>query len=155
VKVGDRVEAQQIVAQTFMPGDVTPLNMANLLNMPASDVPGCLLKKPGERIEIDEPLARTKGIFGKFRTEYKSKVAGTIESISSVTGQLIVRGEPLPIAVKAFLTGTVIEIIPREGCIIEVDVTFIQGLFGVGGETFGPIRIASKSHEQELTEDLI
>ena len=28
VKVGDRVDAQDVVAQTHMPGDVTPLNIA-------------------------------------------------------------------------------------------------------------------------------
>src|SRR5213593_1405672 len=107
VKVGDQVNAQQIVAQTFMPGDVTPLNMANLLSTPPADVPTCLLKELGDRIEIDELLARTKGIFGRFRTEYKSKVTGTIESISSVTGQVIVRGEHLPVTVKAYLSGAV------------------------------------------------
>jgi hypothetical protein len=114
-----------------------------------------MLKKEGDRIALGEPLARTKGIFGKFRTEYASKVAGTIESISSVTGQVILRGEPQPLQVDAFLAGTVIEIIPDEGCIIEAEVTLVQGIFGIGGETFGPIRMACKSHDQELTGDLI
>jgi hypothetical protein len=155
VKIGDRVTAQQIVAQTFIPGDVMPLNLANLLAMPPADTPGCMLKKEGDRIALGEPLARTKGIFGKFRTEYTAKVAGTIESISSVTGQVILRGEPQPLQVEAFLAGTVIEIIPEEGCVIETEVTLIQGIFGIGGETFGPIRMACKSHDQELTGDLI
>ena len=39
VKVGDAVKARDVVAQTFMPGDITPLNMANLLAMPPADVP--------------------------------------------------------------------------------------------------------------------
>src|SRR5207249_3336564 len=47
------------------------------------------------------------------------------------------------------------EIIPKEGCVIGADVTFIQGIFGIGGETFGKIRIACKDHEQEFTQDLI
>ena len=97
VKVGDRVEARQVVAQTFMPGDITPLNMAKLLSMPPADVPECMLKKEGDRVTPGEVLARTKGLFGKFRTEFKSEVTGTIESISSVTGQVIVRGAPLPV----------------------------------------------------------
>lgn len=155
VNVGDRVEAQQVVAQTFMPGDVMPLNMAKLLAIPPADVPDCMLKKKGDRIAPGEPIARTKGIFGKFRTEYLSRVAGTIESISSVTGQLIVRGESQPVQVKAYLSGTVVEIIPGEGCLIEADATMIQGIFGIGGETFGSIRLACQRPDQELAGDLI
>ncbi|HTG90505.1 MAG TPA: hypothetical protein VL914_09915 [Vicinamibacterales bacterium] len=155
VKPGDRVEARQVVAETFMPGDISPLNLAKLLSMPPGDVPECMTKKEGERIEPGDVLARTKGIFGKFRQEYKSTIGGTIESISAVTGQVIVRGAPLPVQVKAYLTGQVVEVFPNEGCAIEADVTFVQGIFGIGGETFGPIRIVAKRHDQELTEDLI
>ena len=35
VRVGDRVEAQQVVAQTFIPGPVTPINISKMLSMPA------------------------------------------------------------------------------------------------------------------------
>src|SRR3954466_11567320 len=73
VKVGDRVRAQDVVAQTFMPGDVTPLNLANVLSISPSEVKQALLKHEGERIAPGELLARTKGIFGLFKTEYRSK----------------------------------------------------------------------------------
>jgi len=155
VKTGDKVEARQIVAQTFMPGDITPLNMAKLLSMQPADVPQCMLKKEGDRIAVGEVLARTKGIFGMMKTEYKSPAAGTIEAISSVTGQVIVRGEPLPLQVRAYLTGTVAEVFPKEGCLIEANVAFVQGIFGIGGEAFGPIHMACQRPDQELTPDLI
>ena len=155
VKVGDRVDAQQVVAQTFLPGDITPLNISKLLALPPADVPGCMLRKAGDRVEVGDVLARSKGIFGKFRTEHTARVAGTIESISSVTGQVILRGAPLPLQVRAYLAGTVVEVVPSEGCVIESDVTLVQGIFGVGGETFGPIRMACRSPDQELSDDLI
>ena len=155
VKPGDAVQARQVVAHTFMPGDITPLNMAKLLSMPPSDVPECMTKKEGDVIAPGDVLARTKGIFGRFRTEYKSQVAGTIESISAVTGQVIVRGAPLPVEVLAYLSGRVVDVIPAEGCVVEADVTFVQGIFGIGGESFGPIRMACMSHDQELAADLI
>lgn len=155
VAVGDQVQARQVVAHTFMPGDITPLNMAKLLSMPPSDVPECMLKKEGDAVQVGDVLARTKGIFGRFRSEYTAQVAGTIESISSVTGQVIVRGAPLPVEVLAYLSGRVIEVVPREGCVVEADATFIQGIFGIGGETFGPIRMACQDHDQELVGDLI
>ena len=155
VKVGQTVTAKDVVAQTFMPGDITPLNMANLLSMPPGDVPECMLKKEGDRVEIDEPLAQTKGIFGMFKNVYKSKVAGTLETVSGVTGQVIVRGAPIPVQVEAYLAGKVVEVLPKEGCVIEAEVAFIQGIFGIGGETHGKLKLACQSHEEELTADLI
>ena len=155
VSVGDKVDCRDIVAETFMPGDATPVNMANKLSVPPSDVAELMLKKDGEKIQKDEVIAITKGIFGMFKSEYKSPVKGTIESISKVTGQMIVRGKPLPVQVQAFLTGTVAEVIPNEGVVIEADVSFIQGIFGIGGEAFGPLRMACASPSEQLTVEHI
>jgi hypothetical protein len=155
VKKGDKVNSRDIVAEAFMPGDVNPLNMSNLLSMPPADVHECMLKKEGDPVKVGEPLARTKGIFGMFRTEYKSKVEGTLETVSDVTGQVIIRGAPQPVQVLAYLTGDIVEVLPNEGVIIETEAVFIQGIFGIGGEAYGPIRMACKSHDQELTSELI
>jgi hypothetical protein len=151
IKAGDHVDAEQIVAQTFMPGDVTPLNLAGALSMAPAEVKGALLKQEGEKVAVGEVLARTKGVFGLFKNEYRSKTEGTVESVSAVTGQVILRGQPLPVQVHAYLTGTVVEVLPNEGVVIEADVTFIQGIFGVGGEAYGPIKMACKDPSEELT----
>jgi transcription antitermination factor NusG len=151
VKVGQRVDAQQVVAETFMPGDVTPLNLASVLSISAGDVKASLLKPEGERVAVGELLARTKGIFGLFKNEYRAKTAGTIESVSAVTGQVILRGQPIPVQVRAYLSGTVIEVLPQEGVVLEADVTLIQGIFGIGGEAYGPITMACRDPSEELT----
>ncbi len=155
VEKGQTVGPNDVVAETFMPGDVTPVNLSNMLSVPPGDVAELMLKKEGETVTIDEPIAQTKGIFGMFKNTFKSKYAGTIETISPVTGQMILRGDPIPVRVKAYISGTVKEVLPGEGCIVQAEVTFVQGIFGVGGETNGPIILACKSHEQELTADLI
>jgi hypothetical protein len=155
VEVGQKVGAMDVVAQTFMPGDVTPINLANLLSLPPGEVSECLLVKEGETIAVGQPLARTQGIFGMFKNEYKSKTAGTLESVSKVTGQLIIRGEPLAVRVLAFLAGEVVDVIPSEGVVIEADITYIQGIFGIGGEAYGPLKMACADAKQELTADLL
>lgn len=155
VSEGDRVEAQQIVAETFMPGDIIPINIANNLSMPPADVPECMLVKKGDRVSVGDPIARTKGIFGLFKTEYKSKYEGTVETISDVTGQIILRGEPQPVRVLAFIPGKIVKVLPEEGVVIEAEVSYIQGIFGIGGETFGTIRIACDSHSEALTKEKI
>lgn len=155
VAAGEKVNNRDIVAETFMPGDVTPVNVANLLSLPPADVPECILKKEGEPIEKGEPLARTKGIFGFMKNTCTSTASGTIESISAVTGQVMIRGEPEPVQVMAYVSGEVVEVLPNEGVIIEADVTFIQGIFGIGGETYGRIIMACSRHDEELTADMI
>ncbi len=118
VKPGDRVEARQVVAETFMPGDITPLNLAKLLSMP----PARRARVHDSRRKASassrarcsrEPRASSESS----ATEYKREIAGTIESISAVTGQVIIRGAPLPVQVKAYLTGQVVEVFPNEGCV--------------------------------------
>lgn len=155
VKKGDRTEATDVVARTFMPGEIMPVNLANILSMPPADVKECVVKNVGERVEVGEVIARTKGIFGMFKNEYASKHEGTIEQISEVTGQIIIRGESIPVQVLAYMPGEVVEIIEDEGCLIEAEVTYVQGIFGIGGETFGRLRLACQDHTQELTADLI
>ncbi len=155
VQVDDRVASEQPIAEAYMPGEITPLNIANLLALPPADVAECMLKNRGDSIQVGDVLARTRGIFGMLRSEYLSTVAGTIESISTVTGQLIIRGAAVPLQVQAYLSGRVVEVIAGEGCVIEADITLIQGIFGIGGEAFGPVRMASKTPDQELTPELI
>jgi hypothetical protein len=151
VAVGDTVEADKVVAATYMLGDVYPLNMANLLAVPPKDVADLMLHKEGDKIQEGEPLAQTAGIFGKFKKIYKSPYTGTVETISDVTGQVILRGPDIPVEVKAYMSGKVIEVKPEVGCTIENDAAFVQGIFGIGGETFGTIKMAVDSAGQTLT----
>ncbi len=155
VEAGRIVDARDIVAETHMPGEVTPVNVANLLALPAADVLECMLKKEGEPVKAGQPLARTKGIFGLFKKTLKSRATGTVESISGVTGQVMIRGEPDPVQVRAYVSGTVVEVLPSEGVVVEAEVTFVQGIFGIGGEAYGCIVMACASQDQELTADLI
>jgi hypothetical protein len=150
VKVGDRVEATQVVARTFTDGDITPVNVANLLGAPAGDVPGLMLKRQGETVAAGEVLARSKGIFGMMKKDAPSPAAGVVESISATTGQVILRGDRQPVDVKAFVAGRVVEVIANDGAVIEADVMLVQGIFGIGGEAFGPIHVACKRHDERL-----
>ncbi|MAT81642.1 MAG: hypothetical protein CMJ29_08345 [Phycisphaerae bacterium] len=155
VQEGDQVSADNIVAETNLPGDVHPINLANQMSLPPADVVSCMLKKEGDSIALDEPLAQSKGLFGMFKTTVNSRFEGTVETVSPVTGQVIVRGAPLPVQVRAYISGKVVGVKAGEGCEIEADVAYVQGIFGVGGETHGTIRVVGSTHDQELTEDLI
>ena len=147
---GHAVKARDVVARTFIDGDVTPVAVATQLGVPAGDLAQIMLVKQGESVTAGQLLARTKGIFGIGKKELASPAAGTIESISMTTGQVMLRGAPIAVEVKAYVDGRVAEVVPGEGAVVETDAVFVQGIFGVGGETVGTIRCACARHDEML-----
>jgi hypothetical protein len=150
VAVGARVQARDVIARTFIEGDVTPVPLASLLSVPASDVPSLLLVKKGDQVATGDVIARTKGIFGFGKKELASPAAGVVESVSATTGQMMLRGAPIPVEVKAYVDGTIVEVIPNEGAVVETEAVFVQGILGIGGETVGPLRIAVSTPSARL-----
>lgn len=150
VKLGQVVDARDVIARTFIDGDIVPIPMAALLSVPAAEVPDLLLVKPGDTVTVGQAIARSKGIFGFGKKEIASPAGGTVESVSGTTGQMILRGPPLAVESKAYIAGTVVEIIPSEGAVVEADAVFVQGIFGIGGETLGPLRIVTPSESTTL-----
>ncbi|NPV14634.1 hypothetical protein HPY86_06855 [candidate division WOR-3 bacterium] len=155
VEKGQRVKGDDIVARTEVPGNVQTVNVAGILGVPPEDIPHLMLKKAGDPVKKDEVIARSKGLFGLFKSEVRSPVTGTIENISPVTGQVIVREPPQPVQVDAYIEGVVDELLPKEGVVVANEASLIQGIFGVGGETRGVLKLVVKTPDEVLTADKI
>ena len=150
VSEGERVRRDQVVAETELPGDVTTLNLVNRLGATPSELPSFMLKAEGDPVEEGEPLAETRPFIKWFKTTVPSPITGTVESVSSTTGQVLLREPPRPVQVHAYADGTVAEVIPDEGVVVETTGAFIQGIFGVGGEYWGPLRVVAEAPDQAL-----
>jgi hypothetical protein len=155
VRVGDKVKPDTVVARTLLPGNVEPINVANILGIPPEDIMDCMLKKEGEKVKQGEVIAKSKSFFGLFSSESKTKSDGSVESISSVTGQVLIRGNPIPVEIKAYLEGEVVEVYEKEGVAVSTWGSFIQGIFGIGGETHGEIKVVTKDNTEILSDKLI
>lgn len=155
VNRGDQVTAETVVARTELPGNVKMLNIANILGLPPGDIPELLHVKEGVAIEEGQVLGQSKGLFGLFKNTVRSPIAGVFESYNRITGQAVLREPPIPVEIDAYLKGTVTEVLPEEGVIVESVATFVQGIFGIGGETRGEMKVLVDDPDRELTEDLI
>ncbi len=155
VESGTKVKAEDVVAKSELPGNVQLLNLANLLSVSPDEIEENLLKPVGNTVSKDEIFASTKGLFGLFKSQVRSPIDGTIESVSDVTGQVILREPPIPVEVKAYTDGTVIDTVPNEGVIVETYGTYIQGTFGIGGETVGTLAIVTDNPSDELKNEQI
>jgi hypothetical protein len=144
-KAGDLVSAEHVVARTSLPGAVETVNVVNRLGIEAEDIGRYMLKKEGDTVGKNEPIAQSKSLFGLFKTNCPSPIEGTIEKISNVTGQVLIRGPALPVEVKAYVDGKVVEVIEKEGAVIQTRAMFIQGIFGIGGERSGVLHTVADS----------
>jgi hypothetical protein len=151
VAQGEHVTATTHVAQTALPGTVYPINVVNKLSISPSEIHSYLLKQEGDTIEKGEVLAENKPLIKWFQTQVRAPVSGTIETISKVTGQVFLREPPEVIRLSAYIDGTIVEVTPQQGVVVESHCTFIQGIFGLGGETAGPITQAVLTPDEILT----
>jgi hypothetical protein len=88
-------------------------------------------------------IAEGKKLFGLFKApSASSEYSGKLESISDITGNALVREPSIPINMDAYIKGSVVEIMEAEGAVIETRCAMVQGIFGVGGERQGMIRVA-------------
>ena len=155
VEAGKTVAPDDIVARTHLPGNVQMVNIANLLNIDAQDIAEVMLVDIGSEIKEGELLAETKGVFGFFKSSAVSPVDGVLESISDITGQVVLREVPIPVEIDAYMNGKVASVLEEEGVVVTANAVFIQGIFGMGGENRGELRVLVDNREDELTSEMI
>jgi hypothetical protein len=151
VATGETVLANQAVARAELPGKVYPLNLANQLGVAPDEIQEYLIKKAGDPVQKDEILAENKPLIKWLKTEVLSPVTGAVESVSTVTGQVLLREPPRVLELLAYVDGRIVEVIPHQGVVVETDCSLVQGIFGIGGETRGEILIVVTSPDEVLT----
>ncbi len=153
VAAGDVVTARQVVAQTRLPGKVYPVNVANQLGIAPDEVAQFVVKRVGDAIERDEVLAENKPLFKWLKTEVTAPIRGTVDSMSPLTGQVLVREPPLVLDLLAYVDGRIADVHGDEGVTVETSCALVQGIFGVGGETWGPLAMAVSRPDEPLAPD--
>jgi hypothetical protein len=155
VTEGEKVNYSDIIARTEISGDPEIVKLSMIMGLEPEDTPKYLTKNVGDTVKKGEQLAFYKALFGLIKKEVKAPVDGTLESFSEITGQAIIRGAPIPVEVDAYIPGTIVGVLPKEGAVIETQAAFIQGIFGIGGEVHGEIHIAVSNNQEILDSDAI
>lgn len=156
VDVGQAVDPDTVVARAMLPGILQTIKLAEKLGVEPKDAIAMLKVKPGDPVEEGMLVAEGKKFLGMFAApSVTCEYVGTVESSSEVTGNMLIREPSIPIEINAYMKGKVVEILDREGAIVETRGAMVQGIFGVGGERVGTIRVAVPSPDQALKGDEI
>jgi len=159
VKKGDKVNPETKIARADLLGTFTTVDVRSDLGILLGEVKKAVKEwfkvKVGDIVKEGDLLASRKYFFGRRVKESIAPTSGTIGYISDVTGKLHIRAPPVPVEVTAYIPGEVVEVLPKEGVIIETFGAYVQGIFGIGGETHGELEILVSSPDEVLTEDKI
>lgn len=155
VNPGDVLSYDDIVAKTTVLGDPVFVKGSQILDVEPEELLRYVVAKEKDFVKKGDVLAKYEALFGLLKKQVCSPIDGIVESISGLTGQIIVRGDPKPVEINAYIPGKIVDVMPEEGAIIETSATFIQGIFGIGGENHGKLKVLVESPEEVLTEETI
>lgn len=152
VKAGETVSPDSVIARAQLPGILQTIKLAEKLGVEAKEVTHYFQLKIGDAVEKGQNVAETKGFFGFFKSLITSEFQGTVEAISEVTGNILVREPSIPVDIKAYIQGMIAEVMEEEGAVVETRCAMVQGIFGIGGERTGTIRVATSTPDEILGE---
>jgi len=134
VHVGDRVQADDIVAKTKLPGGLHVIDLAQALKVSVHKVRRYVCVQEGQEIAKGDLLAAIRYL-GLTRRAVRAPFAGTVQRVDE--GYLFLRRHPQNYLLRAYLPGRVIEEYPHQGVAIRTIGALIRGIWGSGGETQG------------------
>lgn len=151
VKVGDAVTPEQVVARAMLPGALQTIKLADKLGVEPKDALSMMKINIGDPVEPGQVVAEGKKLFGFFKAPVvTADHKGTIESVSDVTGNALVREPSIPVDVTAYMKGVIAEVMEGEGAVVETRCAMVQGIFGVGGERTGRVHVAVSGPDKIL-----
>ncbi|MEO8285463.1 MAG: hypothetical protein ABI670_03390 [Chloroflexota bacterium] len=152
VKAGQRVEPTDVIAQSMLTSEPVRIDIAADLDMSPQATAKRLQVSTGARVEQGSVLAQRAGTGSRAS---RSPVAGTFTGYDQATGTGVIAIAPEPVSVRAHLKGIVADLIPYYGAILETPATLVRGIFGIGGEQHGVLKVAVPSGDEPLTPGVI
>lgn len=152
VKAGQRVEPSDIVAQSTLASEPVRVDIAADLDMSPAAASRRLLVSTGGHVDKGGILAQKAGMGSRAS---RAPTTGIFTGYDPATGVGLITTPSEPVSVRAYLKGIVSDLIPYYGAIIETPATLIRGIFGIGGEQHGVLRVVAPSEDERLTRDQV
>jgi hypothetical protein len=148
VNIGARVEPMSTVARAQVPGRYYILNVAQRLRVLPDAVDKYVQVKPGQEVKTGQVVARRRTGLGLSSRVVRAPKDGVVAAVGG--GRVLLESVSEPIEVSAYLSGTVSNVMPGKGVLIETVGAWIQGVWGLGGESFGVLKVLSKQPDRPL-----
>lgn len=152
VRAGSRVEPEDIIARALVPLPPRIINVARMLAIAPRQVERAMRREVGNKVRANEILARTSRIGGRSCT---AAVDGVIAAVDHETGYVTIDPDPIEEQLQANVRGVVMAVQPAESVIIETPAAQVYGVFGIGRERAGVLRLLVTDPNEIVEPEMI
>jgi hypothetical protein len=145
VKENDLVEADTVIGRATLPGEGILVRVAEELGIAPDEAMQCVTVSIGDEVRKGQSIAIHRVFFGLLKAEVVAPVSGVVELTSAVTGTVMIRLPSEEIQLSAYTRGRITRVEEGVGVAVTAACTLVQGVFGVGGERFGRLRVLQES----------
>ena len=152
VRIGQRVEPDEVVAWAYVPGTPQIVNLARALMVAPSRIERAMRREVGNKVAQGEVLAST-GVLGGRRC--LAPVGGVIAAVDGETGYVTIVPDPVHLELQATVRGVVMDVLPNEGVRIETPAAQVYGVFGMGQERAGVLRLLVTDPSEPILPEMV
>lgn len=149
VKIGERVSLDKKVLSAELPGELLILRLPERMGLQVLEVLENLKVKEGDTVKNGELLASFSSLFGLLKNDFKAPYSGKIEFISK-HAHIGLRLQSKKIEINSYISGKIIDVKEKLAVTVETNACFLQGIFGIGGEQIGELRILECKNDKSL-----
>jgi hypothetical protein len=148
VHIGARVEPMSVVAHAEVPGRYFILNVAQRLRVSPEAAEKHIRVKGGQEVKAGQVVAGRRVGLGLVSRTVRVPRDGVVAAVGG--GRVLLESVSEPVEIHAYLSGTIGNVIPRMGVLVETVGALVQGVWGTGGESFGVLKVLTKRPDRPL-----
>ena len=150
VRQGQKVEARDVIAEAQLEPEHILLDIARSLHVSLEKADDLIQRAAGEFVTKDDLIAGPAGI-----TQRVVRAPRSGRIVVAGDGQVLMEVNTPPYELHAGIPGTITDLIPDRGAVIETTGALVQGVWGNGRAEFGLMQTKLDSPDSHLTRDML
>ena len=150
VRQGQKVEARDVIAEAHLEPEHILLNIARSLHVSPEKADDLIQRAAGEFVTQDDLIA---GPTGFPKRVVRAPRSGRI--VVAGDGLVLLQVNTAPYELKAGMPGTITDLIPDRGAVIETTGALVQGVWGNGRSEFGMMQVKLDGSDDQLQRDML